>query len=100
MKEIKLSADKPFHNNVDVSIIDFPDGLEGRERRRCKITVDFAESDVRQLKQQGMDFDDAMTHYEEWLYAVVKLHIAQDWKCISGYEQVVDIIKDHVKLYY
>lgn len=100
MKKIKLSADKAFHNNVDVAVLDFPDGLEGKERQRCKITVDFAESDVKQLKKQGMDFDGAIAHYEEWLYAVVKLHIAQDWECISGYEQVLDIIKEHVNLYY
>ena len=35
MKEIKLKADKPFHNNVDVAVIDFPDGPEGEERQRC-----------------------------------------------------------------
>ena len=53
MKEIKLKADKPFHNNVDVAVIDFPDGPEGEERQRCKVTVEFAESDVKQLQDRG-----------------------------------------------
>ena len=37
MKEIKLKADKPFHNNVDVAVIDFPDGPEGEELKRSLV---------------------------------------------------------------
>ncbi len=72
MKEIKLKADKPFHNNVDVAVIDFPDGPEGEERQRCKVTVEFAESDVKQLQDRGLDFDGAMEYYRDWLDKVVR----------------------------
>lgn len=100
MKEIKLKADKPFHNNVDVAVIDFPDGPEGEERQRCKVTVEFAESDVKQLQDRGLDFDGAMEYYKDWLDKVIKVHLATEWKCICGYDQVMDIIKEKVRQYY
>lgn len=100
MKEIKLKPDKPFHNNVDVAVIDFPDGSGGEERQRCKVMVDFAESDVKQLKSKGLDFDGAMDYYKDWLDKVIKVHLAQEWKCIEGYDTVMDIIREKVKAYY
>lgn len=40
MKQIKLKPDPPFHNSVDVAVIDFPKGLDGgEERQRCKVTA-------------------------------------------------------------
>lgn len=100
MKEIRLRPDKPFHNSVDVAVLDFPDGPQGEERQRCKVTVEFAESDVRQLKDRGMDFDAAMAYYKDWLYKVIKVHLAQEWECVDGYEQVIGIIEERVASYY
>lgn len=100
MKEIKLIPDKPFHNSVDVAVMDFPGGLEGEPRKRCKITAEFAECDVEQLKQRGLDFEQAMDYYREWLYGVVKVHISQDWECVGGWEEVIEIIKEKVSAYY
>lgn len=97
MKEVKLKADKPFHNSVDVAVIDF---TEKGERQRCKITVEFAQSDVRLLQRQGMDFGAAMDYYKKWIYEVVKVHLAQDWSCISGWEEVMAIVEEKVKAYY
>lgn len=101
MKQIKLKPDPPFHNSVDVAVIDFPKGLDGgEERQRCKVTAEFAESDVRQLQDRGLNFDDAMEYYEDWLYRVIKVHLAQDWEAVSGREQVLDIIREKVRAYY
>ena len=100
MQEIKLKADKPFHNNVDVAIIDFPDGFSGEERQRCKVQVDFSESAVRQLQKKGMNKEEILKHYEEWLYNVVKIHLATDWEPVSGYDEVMAIILEHVDLYF
>lgn len=108
MKEIILICDPPFFNSVDVQVCDFPSGYDeelyrAREikwRRRCKVTVEFAKIDVLTLKQQGLDFDGAMEHYRNWLYSVVKMHIASDWKCVDGYEPLMQIIEDKVRLYY
>lgn len=100
MKQIRLKADPPFHNSVDVAVIDFPKGPGGEERQRCKVTAEFAESDVRQLQSRGLDFDGAMAYYEDWLYQVIKVHLAQDWEAVSGLNEVMEIIREKVRAYY
>lgn len=100
MKEIKLVPDAPFHNRVDVAVMDFPDGRDGRERQRCKVTVEFAESDVRLLAKNGFDFEQAIAHYKDWLYRVVKVHISQDWTCVGGWDEVFSLVEERVKSYY
>lgn len=100
MKDIKLIPDHPFHNYVDVAVMDFPDGPEGDMRQRCKVKIEFAEYDVNQLKKRGLDFKGAMNYYDDWLYNVIKFHLAQDWKCVEGMDQVKKIIKEKVWQYY
>lgn len=100
MKQIRLIPDPPFYNSVDVSVMDFPAGPDGAPRRRCKITVEFAEVDVRALQAQGLDYDGALTYYRDWLYQVVKVHLAQDWECIGGMEDVFVLIRDALARYY
>lgn len=100
MKEIKLKPEKPFYNNVDVAIYDFPKGRDAEARQRCKVTVDFSQFDVKQLQKRGMDFDGAMDYYKDWLYKIVKLNIAQDWTCVEGYDEVMEIIAENVKRFY
>ena len=31
-----------------------------------------------------VDHDGALAYYHDWLYQVVKVHLAQDWACIGG----------------
>ena len=100
MKEIKLKADKPFYNSVDVAVMDFPKGRDGDPRQRCKISVAFSQFDVKQLQNRSMDFDQAMDYYKDWLYKIVKLNIASDWTCVEGYEEVMKIIEENVKRFY
>lgn len=100
MKEIKIKADKPFHNNVDVAVIDFPQGRDGEERQRCKFTVDFSEYDVKQLQNKGLDYNGAISYYKDWLERVVKVHIACDFICVEGWDEVMGIIEEKVKAYY
>lgn len=100
MKEIKLVADKPFFNSVDVAVMDFPNGVEGELRKRCKVTIEYAKVDVEQLKKRGLSFDEAMEYYKDWLYKVVKVHISQDWTCVGGHDEVMEIIKEKVEQYY
>lgn len=99
-KEIRLVPDPPLYNYVDISVMDFPQGREGRERRRCKVTAEFAKSDVEQLQKRGLSFEEAVRYYEDWLYRVIRLHLACEWTCIGGWDEVVDIIKEKVKTYY
>ncbi len=100
MKEIELRADEPFFTHVDVAVIDFPDGCREKGRQRCKVTVEFAESDVRQLQKRGLDFEEVMAYYRDWIYRIVKFHLAQDWICTGGLEQVMKIVEDRVKTYF
>ena len=100
MKEIKLILDAPFHNYVDVAVMDFPEGKDVPCRRRCKITVEFAEYDVKQLINKGLDYNDIVKRYEKWIYDVVKANLAQDWKCTGGYDDVMKIIKEKISAYF
>ncbi|MCI9639830.1 hypothetical protein [Emergencia sp. 1XD21-10] len=100
MKEIQLRMDPPFFNSVDVAVLDFPKGLKEVPRQRCKITVEFAAFDVKQLQKQGLNFEAAIEHYKTWLYEVVKVHLAQDWICIGGWDQVMALVESRVKAYY
>lgn len=100
MIKIKMSADKPFYNNVDVKIFDFPNGIDEEPRKRCTITVEFAEADVENLKRRGMSFDEAIKYYEEWIDSTLKRYLSQEWECLSGYEAVIDIVKEKVARFY
>lgn len=100
MKEIKLIPDEPFHNYVEVSVCDFPKGLDESPRQRCKITVEFAEYDVNQLKKQGLDLAGALDYYENWIYGVIKYHLAQDWTPTEGYDKVMEIVRGKLGMYY
>lgn len=111
MKEIMLICEPPFFNSVDVKVCDFPGGFdpvkigcgnfdESDYRIRCKVTVEFAKSDIEILKKQGLDKAAALKHYKDWLYTVVKVHIASDWICVRGYEDVMSHINEKLDLYY
>ena len=100
MKEIKLIPDSPLHNYVDVSVMDFPDGSDKPCRKRCKVTVEFAEYDVAQLKKKGLNYKEAVKYYEDWLYNVVRVNLAQDWNCVEGRDDVMKIVKEKILQYF
>ena len=100
MKEIILVPDPPFYNSVDVAVLDFIDSKKETTRQRCKITVEFAEVDVRQLQNRGLDYSGAVEYYKDWIYNVVKVHLSQDWECIQGMDEVMVIIRESLKRYY
>ena len=98
MKEIFLKPDPPLVNYVDIRVLDEKDNGELRER--CKVTCDFGKFDVEQLKKQGLDYEGAIKHYQDWLYSVIKVHLASDWEARDGYEEVMDIIRENVGRFY
>lgn len=97
MRKIKLVPDKPFHNNVDVTVYDVTDGAE---KKRCKITIDYAESDIDLYKKKGLGFHEVLRRYENHLYLVVKLHISDDWEYAGGKEAVMSIVEEHIIKYF
>lgn len=97
MHKIKLVPDKPFHNNCDITVYDVTGDTE---KRRCRINVDYAEYDIGLLKEEGKDFEEVMAYFKKWIYEVVKVHIADDWECTEGKEEIEKIIEDHIKGYF
>lgn len=97
MHKIKLVPDKPFYNRCDVAVYDV---TGEKEKKRCKIAVEYAEVDVRQLKDQGMDYEAADRYYRDWIYKVVKHYIADDWECTEGMDEVMKIVDEHMEQYF
>ena len=71
------------------------DGFSSRQRRRRK-----AETDVDDLRKRGMGLTEAMEYYRGWIYDIVKVHISQDWECISGMEETLAIVEERVKTFF
>lgn len=94
MRKIKLVPAKPFYNICDVDVYDVTDG---RERKRCKIQVEYSAADVRQLKEKGMDCEAAKEYYKGWIYDLVKHYILDDWECIGGMDKVMMIIDRYIR---
>lgn len=97
MRKIKLVPDKPFYNSCDITVFDV---TGEKEKKRCKITAEYAKVDVEQLKRQNMDYQAAMEYYREWIYKVVKHYIADDWECAEGMDEVIEIIRERVEPYF
>lgn len=96
MRKIKLVPDKPFHNYCNISIVDVTD----EEKRRGQITIEYARVDIKQLQQQGKDYDAAMDYFMGRINDVIKYYIADDWECTEGCDEVMDIISSHIKPYF
>lgn len=98
MHKIKLVPAKPFFNSCDLTVYDV---TEGKEKKRCKITVEYAKVDVDSIKRDGHDtFEKAMGYYKDWIYAVVRHYIADDWEATEGYDEIMDIVAEHITQYY
>lgn len=98
MHKIKLVPASPFYNSCDLTVYDVTDG---RDKKRCKITVEYAKVDVDAIKGDGHDtFSKAMDYYKDWIYAVVRHYIADEWEATEGYDEIMDIIAEHIQQYY
>lgn len=98
MHKIKLVPAAPFYNSCDLTIYDV---TQGKEKKRGTITVEYAKVDVDGIKGQGHDtLDKAMTYYKEWIYAVVRHYIADEWEATEGHDEIMGIIKEHIVKYY
>ena len=96
MKQIKLEMDPPFFNRVDVNVLDFPNGLEGNPRKRCAITVEYAEVDIKTHLREGLDREGLLEYYRDWIYNLVKVHISSDWEPVSGLEEIMALVETKI----
>lgn len=103
MHKIRLAADVVFATNCVVSVYDV---TEDAEKKRCKITVEYAASDVRRLKERSdeegsrLTMDGALDYYRKWIYRIVHHYIADDWQCMGGLEEIMAVVEEHIKRYY
>lgn len=105
-KPIRLVAQQPFHNDVDLVIYDFG-GPDGSLRKRGKITVDYSSYEVKQLKMQGVEtLEAALDHYKELIfntcrrYLLVAPDLIPDEEGKGGWEEILTIIKEHIAPHY
>ena len=97
MRKIKLEPALEFGSRADFAIIDV---TEEPAKKRGTITIDYAPVDVKQLIEQGLDFDGAMDYYRNRIYSLVRHYISGDWEDAGGYDQAMEIIGKHVRPHY
>ena len=97
MKEIEL---RPVLVRPKFADIDVIDNLDAGGRKRCTITVDYSEYDVKSLIREGMDFDDAMAHYKERITYIVRRYLLTDFEVRGGWDEVLDAIRPHIEKYF
>lgn len=96
MKELLLKPQTPYFNHLEVDVFDFPSGDGGEPRKRMTFTVDYGKYDVDQLKAQGMDLTASMEYYKDWIYHLVRARLLDDWTARSGYDETLDIVREHI----
>ncbi|MBQ8563509.1 MAG: hypothetical protein IJ443_06440 [Firmicutes bacterium] len=101
VKQIRLVADQPFYNNMDVTICDFG-GKDGALRKRGKITVEYSAYDVKQLKARGYTtLEQALGYYREWMYETVRYYLLTEFELEEGgWEHLLGLIKAQIEKYY
>ena len=97
MRKIRLECALEFGGRADFAIIDVTDGPA---KKRGTITIDYAPSDVTQLKAGGLDFEGAMDYYKSRIYDLVRLYISSDWESAGGYDEALKIIEAHIESQY
>lgn len=96
MKEIRLVPAMEYEHKLDVDVMDFPEGRDTKARKRCGITLDYGWRDIAALDEKGLDLDAKLSHYEDRIYELVKINIAQDWTCVGGMDEIREILKKHL----
>lgn len=97
MKEIEL---KPVLVRPKFTDIDVIDNLEEGGRKRCSLTVDYSEYDVKALIREGLDLEGAMDHYKERITYIVKRYLLTDFEVRNGWEEVLGAIRPYVAQYF
>ena len=97
MKVIEL---KPVLIRPKFADIDVIDNLEEGGRKRCSITVDYSEYDVKALIREGLDLEGAMNHYKERITYIVKRYLLEEFEVRGGWDEILNAIRPYVEQYY
>jgi hypothetical protein len=93
--ELRPAAVRPRFADFDVI-----DNLDEGGRKRCSITVEYSEYDVKALIREGLDLEGAMEHYKERITYIVKRYLLEEFEVKGGWDEVLDVIKPYVEQYY
>ena len=97
MKDILLKPQAPYFNYLEVDVMDFPGGPDSDPRKRMTVTIEYAKFDVDQIRRDHPDLESVMQYYNEWLYALVRVRLLDDWTAVGGLEETMAIVRDHIK---
>ena len=84
MKVIELRPAQVRPKFADMDVID---NLDEGGRKRCTITVDYSEYDVR-------------AHYKERITYIVKRYLLEDFEVKGGWDEVLNLIRPYIEKYY
>ena len=97
MKDILLRPQAPYFNHLEVDVLDFPHGTDNEPRKRMTVTIEYAKFDVDQIRRDYPDLESVMQYYNDWLYALVRVRLLDDWTAVGGLEETMGIVRDHIK---
>ena len=97
MKDILLRPQAPYFNHLEVDVLDFPHGTDNEPRKRMTVTIEYAKFDVDQIRRAHPDLESVMQYYNDWLYALVRVRLLDDWTAVGGLEETMGIVRDHIK---
>ena len=97
MKDILLRPQAPYFNHLEVDVLDFPQGTDNEPRKRMTVTIEYAKFDVDQIRRDHPDLESIMQYYNDWLYALVRVRLLDDWTAVGGLEETMGIVRDHIK---
>ena len=97
IKIIKMIPDKPYETNCDINIYD---NVNGKDRKRCAIKMEYSKYDIEELIKEGYDYEGVIRYYEDWIYKTVRRYLCYEWECNDGYDEVIEILTNHVKKYF
>ena len=97
MKDILLRPQAPYFNHLEVDVLDFPHGTDNEPRKRMTVTIEYAKFDVDQIRRGHPDLESVMQYYNDWLYALVRVRLLDDWTAVGGLEETMGIVRDHIK---
>ena len=93
--ELRPALVRPKFTDIDVI-----DNLESGGRKRCSITVDYSEYDVKSLIREGLDLEGAMVHYKERITYIVRRYLLTDFEVRNGWDEILNVIRPYVEQYY
>ncbi len=100
MREVVMRPGLRFPYRAEADILDYPHGEDQPPRKRCTINVDFARSDVEEMKAKGLDLAGCLQAYQDRLERTLRQMIGPDCVCKEGLDEMIQIIRAGIEGYF